>query len=614
MSIYNPSQQQQQPYGQPPPGQQQAPYPGSGGGGQAPYPGGGGGGQASYPGQQAVPGQQMGYQQPGPGQPPPQQTQMQMNYRPHVQPVGPPLSKIEITIACKNLLDLDVFSKSDPFVIVSMMQGQWVKIGQTEVMKNELNPTFVKSFTVDYYFEEQQMIKFEVYDEDSSSNNVKNHDFLGCFVTSLGSIVGEHGGKVEHPLQNTNYKKKSAGTIIIRSEEVGNSTDELLISLCGKNLDKKDFFGKSDPYLIFEKCNEDNSFTKVHKTEIITQNLNPAWKPFRIAVRTLCNGDLQRTIRVSCFDWDNDGSSDFIGSFETSAKELIDYKANNRYTYELINAKKKAKSKKYKNSGTIHLEQCTVEKKPSFVELMSKGIELNFIVAIDFTASNGEPNRPDSLHYNTQNQPSQYVQALDAIGGVLEDYDTDKRFPAYGFGAKIPPSQTVLHDFALNFNPQNPFCQGVQNIIGAYYHSIRSVQLYGPTNFSPVINNTIRIAQQNPQGKQYFVLMILTDGIITDMNQTKEAIVNAANLPISIIIVGVGTADFSAMDQLDGDDVRVSSKGRSAARDIVQFVPFRDYLTQNRYDPANGVRLAQNVLHELPSQLVEYYIKHPPNL
>ena len=37
------------------------------------------------------------------------------------------------------------------------------------------------------------------------------------------------------------------------------SQDELLISLCGKNLDKKDFFGKSDPYLVFEKCNEDNS-------------------------------------------------------------------------------------------------------------------------------------------------------------------------------------------------------------------------------------------------------------------------------------------------------------------------------------------------------------------
>jgi hypothetical protein len=32
-------------------------------------------------------------------------------------------------------------------------------------------------------------------------------------------------------------------------------------------------------------------------------------------------------------------------------------------------------------------------------------------------------------------------------------------FPAYGFGAKLPNGQ-VSHDFALNFNPSNPNCQG----------------------------------------------------------------------------------------------------------------------------------------------------------
>jgi hypothetical protein len=43
------------------------------------------------------------------------------------------------------------------------------------------------------------------------------------------------------------------------------------------------------------------------------------------------------------------------------------------------------------------------------------------------------------------------------------------------------------------------------------------------------------------------ILLILTDGIITDLEQTKEAIVAASKLPLSIIIIGVGEADFSAM-------------------------------------------------------------------
>ncbi|XP_058711573.1 copine-5-like [Poecile atricapillus] len=71
-------------------------------------------------------------------------------------------------------------------------------------------------------------------------------------------------------------------------------------------------------------------------------------------------------------------------------------------------------------------------------------------------------------------------------------------------------------------------------------------------------------------GSQYFVLLIITDGVISDMAQTKEAIVNAAKLPMSIIIVGVGQAEFDAMVELDGDDIRISSRGKVAERDIVQ--------------------------------------------
>ena len=47
--------------------------------------------------------------------------------------------------------------------------------------------------------------------------------------------------------------------------------------------------------------------------------------------------------------------------------------------------------------------------------------------------------------------------------------------------------------------------------------------------------------------------MILTDGIITDMPETIDEIVRASKNPVSIIIVGVGGADFSQMEMLDAD-------------------------------------------------------------
>lgn len=78
--------------------------------------------------------------------------------------------------------------------------------------------------------------------------------------------------------------------------------------------------------------------------------------------------------------------------------------------------------------------------------------------------------------------------------------------------------------------------------------------------------------------QQYFILLIITDGVISDMDETRHAVVQASRLPMSIIIVGVGNADFAAMEFLDGDNrVLRSYTGEEAVRDIVQFVPFREF-------------------------------------
>lgn len=77
-------------------------------------------------------------------------------------------------------------------------------------------------------------------------------------------------------------------------------------------------------------------------------------------------------------------------------------------------------------------------------------------------------------------------------------------------------------------------------------------------------------AAATKDGSEYFILLIITDGIITDMQKTKKEIVRAASLPMSIIIVGVGNEDFTAMEELDGDEVRLSFQGKVAERDIVQ--------------------------------------------
>jgi hypothetical protein len=85
------------------------------------------------------------------------------------------------------------------------------------------------------------------------------------------------------------------------------------------------------------------------------------------------------------------------------------------------------------------------------------------------------------------------------------------------------------------------------------------------------------------------------------MALTKRAIIEASLLPMSVIIVGVGTASFEAMNVLDSDESRLQANGKTAARDIVQFVPFRNYKNASPAD------LARDVLGEIPQQVVEYF-------
>jgi len=41
---------------------------------------------------------------------------------------------------------------------------------------------------------------------------------------------------------------------------------------------------------------------------------------------------------------------------------------------------------------------------------------------------------------------------------------------------------------------------------------------------------------------------LFQDGVITDLQETKDALVSASDLPLSILIVGVGGADFKEME------------------------------------------------------------------
>ncbi|XP_068179400.1 copine-4 [Antennarius striatus] len=517
---------------------------------------------------------------------------------------SPCLTKVELRLTCKGISDRDALSKPDPCIVLNMKShGQWMEVDRTEVIRSCVNPTYSKVFTLDFYFEEVQRLRFELYDINSGGHNgLKEADFLGSVECTLGQIISQR--KLSKALLRPGGTVGRA-IITITAEELTGNDDYIELSFSARKLDDKDFFSKSDPFLEIYRLNDDATLQLVYRTETVMNNLNPVWKTFKVSLNSLCSGDHERKLQCTVWDWDSNGKHDYIGEFEASFNEMRGAIDGRQVQWPCINPKYKVKKKNYKNSGIVILNQCKIIKMHSFLDYIMGGCQIQFTVAIDFTASNGDPRNSCSLHYIHPYQPNEYLKALVAVGEICQDYDSDKMFPAFGFGAQIPPDYRVSHDFAVNFNEDNPECAGIQGVVEAYQACLPKLQLYGPTNIAPIIQKVAHSASQEVHTKeamQYFILLILTDGVITDMSDTREAIVQASHLPMSVIIVGVGNADFSDMQMLDGDDgILRSPKGEPVLRDIVQFVPFRNF------KHASPSALAKSVLAEVPNQVVDYY-------
>ena len=283
-----------------------------------------------------------------------------------------------------------------------------------------------------------------------------------------------------------------------------------------------------------------------------------------------------------------------MGAAEASVRTLL----GGPGPYDVIEEAKKKSDSRYSNSGTL-TARVRVEHHPCFVDYLKGGTELNLMVAIDYTASNGDPTTPTSLHYfdPTGASLNQYQLALRAVGNIIEQYDTDKKYPTLGFGGKVD-GQTC-HAFHIGAQEN----EGVAGVEAAYMGSLQTVALSGPTLLAPTLQHLRAVLTANPisqEHQKYTILLVICDGTINDMEATIHELVELSGLPASVIIIGVGGADFSDMNQLDNDGKLFKSKGRVACRDIVQFVPMRDFAAKG------PTAFADHVLAELPNQFLQY--------
>ena len=509
-----------------------------------------------------------------------------MNAAPNVNNSTFPL--VNLHVSASKLKDMDVITVSDPICVLFIQdQGQWKEFSRTEVIWNNLNPEWVTFFTIMYVFEIRQPICFRVYDVDSADADLNKQNLIGEAITELSQIIANTGG-LTMELKVTG-RTDFRGTITVTPEQVENCASVVQGRINALRLKKLHLIWGNDPFFIISKAAEAGRYLPIYQSEV---NKKLRYKRFSIPYQVLCNVDPDRPIRISFHDYRAHKNALLIGYHDTTFARLSEQLGQ---VLQLTNERNE-------NCGQFRFEELNLQQHYNFYDYLHGGVQLNLITAIDFTASNRDPRDVHSLHYISPggDNINAYQRCIRAVGEILCPYDSDQLFPVLGFGAKV--AGQIQHCFPLTFNPQAPCVQGLNGILDVYQNALTQVQLSGPTLFSHVIRYSTQLAVESwRESRTYTILLIITDGIINDMPDTIDAIVDAGRLPLSIIIVGVGDADFSAMDVLDADDVPlVSRRGQTMERDLVQFVPF------NKFARSHYSVLASEVLEEIPRQLVEW--------
>merc|ERR1711942_30472 len=100
----------------------------------------------------------------------------------------------------------------------------------------------------------------------------------------------------------------------------------ICLGLSGRDLKDKDFFGKSDPYVIISRPLMGGGFAQVLKSETKQNTLNPDWDDFLFKQDQLNGNDKDLKLRIEVYDDDGkpgqDKKDDIIGTGFFSLKEL----------------------------------------------------------------------------------------------------------------------------------------------------------------------------------------------------------------------------------------------------------------------------------------------------
>lgn len=437
--------------------------------------------------------------------------------------------RLLLSVWAEDLPNASAFGSPDPFAVVTVLSAEpGVKptlLGQTEVISDTHSPDWTKSFYIeDFELGKQMNMAISIYD----SNQRQSHP-MGSTLFEVGTVLGKPGSIMAKEL-------KGGGIIVVHVEEASESgsLDFQIRGVKFKSTEGVGMFNRSDPFFEFQRLRTSardgaRVWDCVFRSDHIKNNLSPVWNQGSIELDVLCNGKTAQPFRLVAYDYETNGKHVFMGDVKLSVDQMIHAategavgppeRVNMDKAFALKNSADQdvgrivvalaritgaSPKMQYQEAVEAELdvavegadiavaspgEELEVEAyeisvgEPTFVNYVSGGCQLRTVVAIDSTASNGDPRQATSLHHFRTDGRNEYEDAIFSLCSVLSKFDSDHRYPVYGFGAKR--SGALSHCFPIGPTKE---VDGADGILKVYREAFRSgIIMSSPKDFSEVI-------------------------------------------------------------------------------------------------------------------------------
>uniref|UniRef100_A0A0N5A3T7 C2 domain-containing protein n=1 Tax=Parastrongyloides trichosuri TaxID=131310 RepID=A0A0N5A3T7_PARTI len=441
---------------------------------------------------------------------------------------------LDFQISCTNL-PMESYSgcKVVGFVKTSETYKQFFDSG---VFMNNINPVFDNMGSIIYHFEGMQMIRFIIYSVDPVTNT-ENYTIGESFVNLHDLMVLGGAANTKVVRDETKIDPKQADSLI-RVRAIKSKKDlATLIKIRASGLSSLNEYPLS-PYFtvqVYDK-EETNNIGLLHKSEIKRNERNPEWKSFVILTKYF-NLFKDSMIKITLYNYNPNTMDSLIGSFDTTFFQLLQGQA---LKFSLNN---KAGAKI--NNMAVDIQEFKPYEMPSFFDIVTKEkMGFFFSVAIDFSSFNRSTTDPNGCHSEVDDKKSDYLEALECIFNDLTQRGPAEKICVFGFGARPKNSSKTSHLIPLVCEQTNKsYFKNFNNLQNSYRKFLKNYQLSDECDYSEVIHYIRGIAKaaqtQLPNERSYFVLIIMTHGVVKHNRKIIDAIVACSTLPISVIIVPI---------------------------------------------------------------------------